>query len=236
MTPRLLSRALLAFSCASLLAVGGCDWMPGKPKLADKWAPASAVADFQTLFNQNCVACHSSGETVGASLSMADPLYLSVIPEAELRKVIAEGVPGTAMPGFSQAAGGDLTDAQVDILVAGILAKKPATVAAGLPPYAAPLGDAALGLQVFGVHCASCHGADGKGGTVEGSVVDPWYLALVSDQYLRTIIIAGRPELGMPSFQGTGAPTPMTNEDISNVVAWLASQRFSPQPPPPAVR
>ena len=36
---------------------------------------------------------------------------------------------------------------------------------------------------------------------VSGSIVDPSYLALVSDQSLRSTIIAGRPDLGMPDWR-----------------------------------
>jgi mono/diheme cytochrome c family protein len=63
-----------------------------------------------------------------------------------------------------------------------------------------------------------------------GSVVDPAYLGLVSDQYLRTVVIAGRPDLGMPGFREYVPGKPMTPEEISDVVAWLASHRQSPAP------
>jgi mono/diheme cytochrome c family protein len=78
---------------------------------------------------------------------------------------------------------------------------------------------------VFATGCQSCHGPDGKGGSVPGSVVDPSYLALVSDQYLRTIVIAGRPELGQPDWKSDVAGQPLTQAQVSDVVAWLASKR-----------
>ena len=54
--------------------------------------------------------------------------------------------------------------------------------------------------------------------------IHPAYLGLVSDQYLRTIVIAGR-DLGCPDFQNRVSGRPMSGEEISDVVAWLASQR-----------
>jgi hypothetical protein len=62
--------------------------------------------------------------------------------------------------------------------------------------------------------------------------VDGSYLALVSDQQLRTIVIAGRPELDAPDWRGDVAGRPMAAQDISDVVAWLSSQRpkFPGQP------
>jgi hypothetical protein len=55
--------------------------------------------------------------------------------------------------------------------------------------------------------------------------VDASYLALVSDQNLRTTVIAGRPELGAPDWRGDVAGKPLSAEQVSDVVAWLAAQR-----------
>jgi hypothetical protein len=56
----------------------------------------------------------------------------------------------------------------------------------------------------------------------------------VSDQQLRTIVIAGRPELGAPDWRGDVAGRPMSAQEITDVVAWLSSQRpqFPGQPYP----
>jgi len=73
---------------------------------------------------------------------------------------------------------------------------------------------------------------DGRGGNKASSIVDTAYLALVSDQELRTIVIAGRPELGAPDWRGDVEGRPMSAEEISDVVAWLSSHRaqFPGQP------
>jgi cytochrome c oxidase cbb3-type subunit 3/ubiquinol-cytochrome c reductase cytochrome c subunit len=63
-----------------------------------------------------------------------------------------------------------------------------------------------------------------------GSIVDPTYLALVSDQYLRTTILAGRPEEGMPDWRSDLAEPharPMTDQEITDTVAWIASHRIA---------
>src|SRR5439155_2855327 len=102
-----------------------------------------------------------------------------------------------------------------------------------VPPYAAKLGDPARGGAVYAAACASCHGADGGGGAKARSVVDPSYLALVSDQYLRTTVIAGRADLGMPDWRGDLPGRPLASAEISDVVAWLVAQR-RPVPGRPA--
>ena len=156
---------------------------------------------------------------------MDNPTYLSVVPREVLLNVISIGVPGTAMPGFSSTVGGPLTGEQIEVLVNGILANKPANSPTGLPTYAAPPGEVARGGAVFAASCASCHGENGTGGKMAGSVVNSAYLNLVSSQYLRTIVIAGRPDLGCPDFSARTPGNPMTGEDISDVVAWLLSNR-----------
>jgi cytochrome c oxidase cbb3-type subunit 3/ubiquinol-cytochrome c reductase cytochrome c subunit len=56
--------------------------------------------------------------------------------------------------------------------------------------------------------------------------VDPTYLALVSDQYLRSIIIAGRPDQGMPDWRSDSSQS-LTDVQITDIVSWLASRRIA---------
>ena len=49
--------------------------------------------------------------------------------------------------------------------------------------------------------------------------MDGTYLALVSDQGLRTTVIAGRPDLGAPDWRGNVRGKTMTSQEISDVVA-----------------
>ncbi|MGD0301858.1 MAG: cytochrome c, partial [Bryobacteraceae bacterium] len=86
-------------------------------------------------------------------------------------------------------------------------------------------------------YCSSCHGADGRGSKRASSIVNASYLALVSDQNLRTTVIVGKPELGAPDWRGDLPDRPMSPEDVSDVVAWLSAQRpqFLGQPNPSAL-
>jgi cytochrome c oxidase cbb3-type subunit III len=218
---RLSSRGLLAMLLAALLP--GCEWMPGKPTTAQQWHAPHDNLDPQILYAQNCRGCHGlQGEPSGA-IALDNPMYLAVVPRETMRAIIADGVPGTAMIGFGEEHGGPLTEKQIDALVEGISgwAKNPPS--GELPPYSAPLGNPEQGATAFATFCASCHGAEGTGDKA-GSLVHPAYLGLVSDQYLRTIVIAGR-DLGCPDFQNRVSGRPMSGEEISDVVAWLASQR-----------
>jgi len=81
---------------------------------------------------------------------------------------------------------------------------------------------------VFARACAGCHGRQGQGGE-HGAINEPAFLALISDRALRRIVITGRPDLGMPAYDGTdGRPDdfpPLTSAQIDDLVALLASWR-----------
>lgn len=221
-----------------VLLLAACDRLPGKPVEADRYRRPSHVKDFAALYGENCAGCHGDDERPGAAVSLGDPVYLAVADDDSIRRATAQGVPGTTMPGFARSAGGMLTDEQIEILVRGMRQKwAGSTVIGGAPPYAAAPGDAARGAQVYAARCASCHGADGSGGEKGGAVIDGSYLALVSDQGLRTAVIVGRPHFGMPDWRGAKgasaeAVEPMSAAEIADVVAWLISKRqaFPGQP------
>jgi mono/diheme cytochrome c family protein len=191
--------------------------------------PPSRIMDFSFLYARNCAGCHGPDGKGGAAIGLGDPVYLAIADNATITRVAADGVPGTAMPAFAQHSGGMLTNDQIDVIAKGIRAtwaKADASHDPDPPPYAAQSpGDPARGAAAYNVYCASCHGAAGRGGTRAGSIVEPSYLALVSDQNLRTTVIAGRPELGAPDWRGNVPGKPMSPRDVSDVVAWLSSQR-----------
>jgi cytochrome c oxidase cbb3-type subunit 3 len=215
--------ALLALACA------GCSNSPGRPAADSIPIDPEDISNFDFLYAHNCAACHGPGGKGGASIALADPIYLAIADDSVLRNVTTNGVDGTLMPAFAKSAGGMLTDQQIDVIVRGIRehwSKPDVLRGENVPPYStANLGDASRGSAIFAAYCASCHGADGRGGSKASSIVNGSYLALVSNQGLRTIVIVGRPELGAPDWRGDVPGKPLSSQDVSDVVAWLASQR-----------
>ncbi|WP_035347973.1 cytochrome c [Edaphobacter aggregans] len=219
---------LCAFAVLSLL-LSGCNSPHGQPQKDTESIAPSEVLEFATLYGENCSGCHGAQGRGGAALALADPVYLAIIDEHAMRSVVANGVHGTSMPAFAQSAGGMLTDKQIDVITSGIFsrwARKGTLEGSNPPSYAAKAtGDAAQGEVVYGTYCVSCHGRGGQGGPRGSAITDDSYLALVSDQGLRTTVIAGRPELGAPDWRGNVAGKPMTDQEVTDVVAWLASRR-----------
>jgi mono/diheme cytochrome c family protein len=236
------SRRLTPFGAlmlsAACMAALGCSRIPGRPGPGPEVVRPEEVLSFAPLYKKNCAACHGENGKNGAAISLANPVYLAVASEQNIQQAISKGVPGSLMPPFAKAAGGTLTDRQVTILTQGLLKQwgNPNLLAGANPlPYAATFpGNADHGQQAYAAACARCHGEAGEGTPGDpktgagklGSIVNPSYLALISNQSLRSFIIAGKPDEGMPDWRSDTAQ-PLTDQQITDIVSWLASKRIA---------
>ena len=230
---------LRLFAPLAGLVCAACSASPGRPGPNSRVIPPNRIMDFKILYAQNCTGCHDRDGKGGAAISLSNPVFLAIADDAAIRRAAANGVAGTPMPAFAQSAGGMLTDEQINAVVGGIRSwAKPAVTGGDMPPpyTASAPGDPSQGAQVYATYCATCHGPAGRGSSKASSIVDGSYLALVSDQNLRTIVIAGRPELGSPDWRNDVPGKVMSPQDVSDVVAWLSLQRplFPGQPYPGA--
>ena len=221
----------------------GCNArLPGQPTEAERWRAPSEITDFNQLYTQNCAGCHGAGGRLGAARSLNDPLYLAFVTDDALRQAIAKGRAGTNMPAFSQQAGGHLTDQQLELIVNGMRANwsKPddfkgvdiprygidetattsgssAAVTNNISAKTSQTGDAPRGAATYKTYCASCHGTNGEGGSA-GSIVDPNFLNLVSDQGLRTTVVVGRADMAKPDWRRNVPGHPMSARPTTTVV------------------
>jgi mono/diheme cytochrome c family protein len=248
-----MKRLHIGLSLAAVAAIAlltGCNArLPGQPTEAERWRAPAEVSDFNQLYAQNCAGCHGAGGRHGAARSLNDPIYLAFVTDSDLRQVIAHGRLGTNMPAFSQQAGGGLTDRQIELLTSGMRAQwaRPddfrgveippydaggtaagsdadVTTADAGPANASPSYDTRRGAAAYQTYCARCHGTNGAGGQA-GSIVDPNFLKLVSDQGLRTTVVVGLSDLGKPDWRSYLPGQPMSPREIDDVVAWLAAHR-----------
>jgi mono/diheme cytochrome c family protein len=231
------------FICLALgaLLFCGCDFSHGRPAKDSETLAPDEIVDFKTLYAENCAGCHGAEGRGGAAIALADPVYLAVADEAAMRKAIAGGVRGTSMPAFAQSAGGMLTDKQIDVIATQIRSRwgRPGILdGVETPSYTAKsAGDTGRGEIAYKTYCESCHGAEGRGGQKGSAITDGAFLALVSDQGLRTVVVTGRPELNAPDWRGNVPGKPMAEQEVTDVVAWLASKRVrNPGQPYPAAQ
>jgi cytochrome c oxidase cbb3-type subunit 3 len=229
----------LPFAILVAIFTASCGAPHGQPRPGDEFLAPNQISDFTTLFSENCSACHGAEGKGGAAIALANPVFLAIADDATIRKIAAQGIPGTAMPAFAQSAGGMLTDAQLDIITQGIRSRwsKPdALNSASAPPYVAKSpGDAQRGESAYKTFCESCHGPGGHGAQKGSAITGGSFLALINDQSLRTIVIAGRPEIAMPDWRNNVPGKPMSDQEVTDVVAWLASKRVqNPGQPYPA--
>lgn len=220
--PRITLLGLPLVAAGLLFLQAACD-PPGKPKLVA--STESGSLDFQTLYAGNCKACHGIDGKNGPGRILNDPLYLAILPRQTLHDILVHGRPGTAMPAWERSQGGPLAPKQIDALVDGIYRNWAKPVQFGStphPPYAEDAkGNADSGRKLFARNCFMCHGP----GARIGPITDPNYLSLVSDQMLRTSILIGRPDLGMPDYRHLKLGKALSDQDVSDLVAFLVSKR-----------
>jgi mono/diheme cytochrome c family protein len=151
---------------------------------------------------------------------------------------------GTAdMVAVSQAAGGTLTDGEIDALALYIarweaLGSDPALPSAVADAIAATwperldlsllptglVGDMVRGEALFAQHCVVCHGSEGEGG-VGATLAREWVVDW-PDQTVRTTIAHGVPRSAMIAWsQARGGP--LSHQEIEDLTLFVLS--LSPQ-------
>ena len=167
-------RNISALAALSATLLSGCSSPGGRGAESTETVAPNQISDFGTLYAQNCAGCHGAEGRGGAAIALADPVYLAIADNLSMRKVIAGGVRGTAMPAFTQSAGGMLTDKQIDVITEGMRSRwgRPGILNSAHPPSYAPKspGDAQRGEAAYKTYCESCHGPGGRGGP-KGSAI-----------------------------------------------------------------
>ena len=218
-----LRNVLPAVGAFAALLIAGCNHMPGAPRAQELARPEDQL-DFTALYKTNCQGCHGVNGKNGAAYDLSNPEFQALIDDENLKMIVTLGMPGCRMPAFSRQAGAMLTDEQIDALVKGMrqVWLKPAAFGNDKPPAYDDdqKGDTAHGQLLYSSHCASCHKD-----SPQQQVTSPDYLALMSDQALRTIIIAGRPDLGQPDWRNDKPGQPLSGQDVTDIVAYLGSLR-----------
>lgn len=168
----------------------------------------------ESIFVQNCSACHGATGDQVAGVQLKSPTFLSQQGREVVRRTIENGNK-KGMPAWSKKSGGPLDDDQITSLVEFLF-----RVVEGQDQAAAPAGGGAGGgsakpspfpngqsaSDFFGARCAGCHGADRKG--LVGPALLPDRLTQPNDVYVETIL-SGRPGTPMPAWGQQGVTKDM---------------------------
>lgn len=175
--------------------------------------PVAAVADTsaysagQTLFAQNCTACHGArGEGSSIAPALNAPEVRQMDSET-LQNIVTFGRPGTAMPAWGTKAGGTLSAEEIGELVSLIRAGAWAPSA----PYAVTdenfSGISPQAVTLYSQNCAVCHGATGDGTGMAPPLNSPSLRARMTTDALASTIRNGRPGTRMPAWGAYSAKT-----------------------------
>ncbi len=178
------------------------------------------------IYDANCAVCHGPDGKgrVGATLSS---VFSSIQPDALIRQTIANGIAGTAMPGWLQPVG-PLTDQDINDLVAfieGLSGGRPGDFPTPalreitpIPTLPEVAGNPTEGAALYGQNCAMCHGDQGQGRV--GARLSKSFSGIRADLSVRSVIVNGISGTVMPAWaQSKGGP--LSDSEIDNLTAYL---------------
>lgn len=181
------------------------------------------------IYDANCAVCHGpEGQgRVGMDLSQDFP---ALDPNAFVQSVVEQGISGTAMPPWSQAHGGPLTDQEIADVSAFVVSlsggRSPmAPTATPLPVTPVPTvpgvsGDPGVGHVLFVENCAMCHGDQGQGRI--GANLNKAFASINPQQFVRATVAQGISGTAMPAWgQANGGP--LSDAQIDDISAFIVS-------------
>lgn len=178
-------------------------------------------------YQRYCALCHGA-DRAGYANDHAPSLRSSALmaPGNDLLmfRSIAYGRPGTPMAAYREESGGPMSNREINHIVKWLYQQvdtDPRYDENGDSMrlvYDRIPGDATLGADVYARECASCHGANGEGGTGT-QLANQVFLIFASDQFIKRTIETGRDGTPMPAFKDR-----LSADDIDNVTAFLRAK------------
>jgi mono/diheme cytochrome c family protein len=153
------------------------------------------------------IAAWREGQTVTPGISLLSRVSSALYAIRQFDRLDAAFHLSAAL---AQASGSQAEDIQVtlDMVEDNRLFEAEALLITLFPPEE-------MGKELFTTNCASCHGADGTGGTAP-SLHNNRFIQANSDDDLTAFVSAGRPGTAMDGFEGI-----LREEDVSNLIALM---------------
>lgn len=189
--------------------------------LVESLPDGAALSAGLTVYAENCAACHGAngeGSTLAPALN-TDELRVR-LSDADIARIVAEGVPGTLMSSWSSALDPAEQQAVVTLIsrwgelnTAGI--KLPVIESAPIDSSPEAIAN---GQRLFNLLCTQCHGIDGYGSPIAPALNNQTFLSQTPDAAIQAIIAGGVSGTNMPSWGGY-----LTDADIAAITAYLRS-------------
>lgn len=209
----------------------------------------------EVVYVKRCIGCHGEdGDGLGAADERLNPpprdfslgqykikttAFDDDIPnDSDLVRMIRDGMPGTAMPGWSDVLSErDIQDLVAYIKVFAGLDEEEATIQIDTGSQIASSEDSiAKGRPLFDDRCAECHGKSGKGAATKKlkdddgyrtwprNLTKPWTFRASNDpKDIFTRVTVGIPGTQMPSFADPKSKKVLTIEERWHVANYAAS-------------
>lgn len=179
----------------------------------------AVLANGLQVYATNCVACHgANGEGTTLAPALNTDELRTRLSDADITRIVAQGVPGTLMSSWERALEPEAIDA-----VTTLVRRWPELDAAGvtLPVIeTAPIdmSPAAIadGARLYSILCTQCHGVDGYGSRLAPALNDQTFLSQTPDAAIQQIIAGGVSGTSMPAWGGY-----LTEADIAAITAYL---------------
>ena len=244
MTKAILSQVALLTVCSALLVAGPAAAKPGD------------AAKGKEIYDKRCTWCHGAeGDGAGASKDFLNPPprdftsgnykikssnYEDMVPsDDDVFRMIRDGMPATAMPGWSDL----LTEQNMWDLVAYVKSfaqydEPPAKMVDYGTQISSSAESIEKGKKLFedGDRCVECHGKSGKGSlskrlkgdagerTWPRNLTKPWTYRGSSDpKDIFTRVSTGIPGTEMPSFADPKSTKKLSVEEIWHVANYVVS-------------
>lgn len=186
---------------------------PAPPTAAEV---AGAVFDRtlgESAYRADCATCHGAagqGSPLGSPLATSDgrrnreASYLAIV----------NGVPATAMPGYSR------YDAKTLRSLLDYVAGMP-QVDGSRSAWRIGTGDSDAGKALYNRNCAGCHGETGTG-KLGPALANPGFKKTATDTYIAATIVRGRAGTPMPAFGRDDVRyAKLTPAEILNITAYI---------------
>lgn len=175
---------------------------------------ASAQAG-ASLYSAYCASCHGKGGEGAIGPVLRSDGLLQTVDAGYIARTVKYGRPIRGCPSFRD----QIKDEQA-AKIAEFVKSWQAGKTLEAPAHTVEPKKTARGEDLFSL-CGGCHGLEGEG-AMGPPLLDPGFLASITDGELRRMIMWGRPGTPMKGYKkGMGGMASLTDEEIDELISYI---------------